>query len=77
MLEIVRFIERYYKNNLTFDQDEFLKVIDILINALRIHENPTALNEVLLKIMNRFQNQDFYEVMQIIEYELLMMLEGQ
>lgn len=71
MNEIVIFVENYYNNNLTFDQKEFLSIIEVLFKEVEFISDGIALNATLTKMMNSFQVGDYYLVMQIIEYELI------
>ncbi len=71
MNEIVKFVENYYYNNLTFDQKGFLSIIDVLFKEVEFISDAIALNAALTKMMNSFQFGDYYLVMQIIEYELI------
>lgn len=71
MRNLHEFVDKYYSNNLIFDQNGFLTVIDFLIRESTINSNLKDLSVVLTKIMNAYERKDYYLVMQIFEYELL------
>jgi hypothetical protein len=71
MRNLHEFVNNYYNNNLIFDQNGFLSVIDMLMKESITNCNINDLNIVLIKVMNAYERQDYYLVMQIIEYELL------
>lgn len=71
MDDMIDFVENYHNNRLTFDQENFLSVIDILLKEIENSEHSTELNKKLTKLMDAFEFHDYYLVMQIIEYELI------
>lgn len=71
MENLRKFIDQYYDDNLSFDQNGFLNMIDFLIKDIEVNNKVKDLNKVLSKILNAFELHDKYLVMQIIEYELL------
>lgn len=71
MKNLDKFIEDYYGNDMQFDNSKFLNLLDeLMVRFETIGSNSAKISIILEKMVEKYQNEDFYYLMEIIEYEL-------
>ncbi len=70
---IKEWIQRYYDQEYTFDNQEFLEIMNEFAEILPTFqpEEIQYISEILQRIIDRYTQQDYYYVMEIFEYEFV------
>lgn len=72
MKSLDKFVEDYYENNMQFDNNKFLNLLnELMVKLETIGSNSAMVSIILEKMVEKYQNKDFYYLMEIIEYELI------
>ncbi len=72
MQNLDKFIEDYYGHNMQFDNSAFLNLLnELMVRLETVGPSNDKIPIILEKMMQKYQNKDFYYLIEIIEYELI------
>ncbi|MGM0411248.1 MAG: hypothetical protein ACQEQF_10880 [Bacillota bacterium] len=71
--KIKKWINCYYRNNYSFNNNEYIEIIDLLISNMNNLDEFSVkrLNKELNLVINKYKIRDYYYVIEIFEYKII------